>query len=300
VLLGSVRDAHLLAVATSPDLVLAAFAVFDPPIHTGEAFELLVCHGAILSQFCHHLIHLVCIDGGVIPCHTVASLAEVASELAVHHAADELLPRGLVIRAELHTRLSGVVEEFIVANPEGGIPGLVVCPTVVGADGGSGHDLGSFGMCKFYRVSASVAVADVPDIRLTHVVACCRCLADSMAALLLTGELLHVGCHSPLNSGVVGSGVVEKEHSVVLFDHALSIGDLVGSGENGGRLSLWHTEHQISDGIGDTVSTTPADGVTRGRAHPDHAFLSPHLGDPKGVVHVGSPVATVGVKLAPC
>jgi len=63
----------------------------------------------------------------------------VASDLPISHAAHELLPRGLVIRAELHTRLSGVVEEFIVADPEGGIPGLVVCPTVVGGVGSGAH-----------------------------------------------------------------------------------------------------------------------------------------------------------------
>jgi len=63
----------------------------------------------------------------------------MATDLPVSHAADELIPGGLVIRAELDTRLSGVVEELIVANPEGSIPGLVGCPTVVRGEGGSGH-----------------------------------------------------------------------------------------------------------------------------------------------------------------
>jgi len=132
VLLWFVWDGDLLTVATSPDLVLAALAMLNPPIDTGEALKLLVCHGAILSQFPQHLVHLVGINGGVIPCHTVASLAEVASDLAVHHTADELIPWGLVVRAELYTCLSGVVEELIVCHPEGGIPGLVICPTVHG------------------------------------------------------------------------------------------------------------------------------------------------------------------------
>ena len=96
--------------------------------------------GVCPSQICHHLVHLVCIDGGVCPCHAVASLDEVATDLPVSHAAHELLPGGLAVRAVLDTCLSGVVEEFIVANPEGGIPGLIVCPTVVGlVHGGSGH-----------------------------------------------------------------------------------------------------------------------------------------------------------------
>ena len=68
-------------------------------------------------------------------------------------------------------------------------------------------------------------------------------LTDCLAICCLTGELLHVGCHGTLHSGVVGSGVVEKEHAVVLFDHALSIGDLVGSGENGGQCLRRSTGH---------------------------------------------------------
>ena len=72
--------------------MLAALAMLDPPIDPCQALKLFVCHGAILSQIPQHLVHLVGIDGGVIPTHTVASLAEVASDLAVHHAADELIP----------------------------------------------------------------------------------------------------------------------------------------------------------------------------------------------------------------
>ena len=60
------------------------------------------------------------------------------------------------------------------------------------------------------------------------------------------------------------------------------------------------TEHQISDGVGVSIGPTPADGFTRGRAHPDHAFLSPQFGDPESVVHVGRPVASVRIELAPC
>jgi len=59
-------------------------------------------------------------------------------------------------------------------------------------------------------------------------------------------------------------------------------------------------EHQISDGVGVLISATPADRFTRGRAHPDHAGLSPELSEAEGVVHVGRPVATVRIELAPC
>ena len=70
--------------------------------------------------------------------------------------------------------------------------------------------------------------------------------------------------------------------------------------------SLWvmvdgsATEHQISDGVGVSIGTTPADRFTLSRAHPDHAFFAPCLSDAVGVVHVGRPVATVSVKGAPC
>ena len=103
----------------------------------GAAETPLVCG----SEIAHHLVHLVGIDGDAIPAHPIAGLHKMASDLPVSHATDELLPGGLIIAAELDTRLSGVVEEFIVANPEGSVPGLVGCPTVVGAEG-VGH--GSF------------------------------------------------------------------------------------------------------------------------------------------------------------
>ena len=82
-----------------------------------------------------------------------------------------------------------------------------------------------------------MAITDVPvsgltggDPTLTHCLAIC-CLAL---------QLLHVGCHSTLNSGVVGSGLVGQEHSVVLFDHATTIGHGRGSGGISGHLLEWH------------------------------------------------------------
>jgi len=78
-----------------------------------------------------------------------------------------------------------------------------------------------------------MAVADVPGCGLA--LRGNATLTDCLAICCLTGELLHVGCHGTLYSGVVGSGGVEQKCSVVCFDHALSIGHLVGSGENGGQ-----------------------------------------------------------------
>ena len=90
------------------------------------------------SEVCHHLVHLVCIDGDAIPAHPVTGLHEMATDLPIGHTAHELLPGGLIIRAELYTRLGGVVQELIVANPQGSVPGLVGCPTVVSGEG-AGH-----------------------------------------------------------------------------------------------------------------------------------------------------------------
>jgi len=85
------------------------------------------------SEVRHHLLHLSGVDGGVIPANTVASLTDETTNLPLHHTALELFPGGLPGGTEFHTRLSGVVQELIVADPEGGIPGFVVCPTVVGS-----------------------------------------------------------------------------------------------------------------------------------------------------------------------
>jgi len=94
------------------------------------------------SEIPEHVVHFLGVDRGVIPANAVASLNQVATDLPVSHAANELLPGGLNACLPVgHTCLSGVVEELIVADPEGGIPGFVVCPTVVGGEGGGcvGH-----------------------------------------------------------------------------------------------------------------------------------------------------------------
>ena len=87
------------------------------------------------SEIDHQGVHLHVADLGVIPCHAVRGLPDVASDVPVHHATLELLPGGLVSTAEVHARLSGIVEELVVLHPEGSVPGFVVCPTVVGRHG---------------------------------------------------------------------------------------------------------------------------------------------------------------------
>jgi hypothetical protein len=82
------------------------------------------------SEIAHHLQDLAVVDAGAVPLHAVRGLPDVASDHALGHAAYKLLPRGLIVATELHTRLSGIVEELIVLNPESDVPGFVVGPTV--------------------------------------------------------------------------------------------------------------------------------------------------------------------------
>ena len=86
--------------------------------------------GVAPSQFPQHVVHLIGVDGGVIPTHAVASLPKVGTDLSVRHAPHELVPRRLQSFPKRDARLSGVVEEFVVSDPQGGVPGFVVCPTV--------------------------------------------------------------------------------------------------------------------------------------------------------------------------
>ena len=82
------------------------------------------------SEIDHQGDHLIGIDGRIVPCHAVTRSAQEATDHAFHHATLELIPGGLIIAAVGHTCLGGVVEKLIVANPEGSVPGLVICVTV--------------------------------------------------------------------------------------------------------------------------------------------------------------------------
>ena len=56
------------------------------------------------------------------------------------------------------------------------------------------------------------------------------------------------------------------------------------------------------DGVGVSIRATPAVRVCFGVVGhcPDHALFAPCLSESVGVVNVGCPVATVGVKVGPC
>jgi hypothetical protein len=76
------------------------------------------------SEIDHHGVHLISVDLRGIPCHTVTSGAKVATDHPIHHAADELSPGGLIVATIRYTRLGGVVEKLIVADPQGGSGGI--------------------------------------------------------------------------------------------------------------------------------------------------------------------------------
>ena len=76
--------------------------------------------------------HRAGVDGIIVPTHPVASGDQVATDLPVSHATDELPPGRLTLSCELNTGAGGVVQKLIVLDPEGGVPGLVVGITVVG------------------------------------------------------------------------------------------------------------------------------------------------------------------------
>jgi hypothetical protein len=90
------------------------------------------------SELLHHVANLNAINGGIIPAATVWSF--LASTLPEH--GDQLL----VIAAAAGC----IIEGFVVANPEGDIPGLPVCPSVVA-------HVGSFDLWLVYRVRGSGA-----------------------------------------------------------------------------------------------------------------------------------------------
>ena len=75
------------------------------------------------SKFVQHLLHLIVVDGGVIVGETVARLGDTME----HQQVDAVLPRV--------GTASDAVEELVILQPQGRIPGLPVCPSVVGRVG---------------------------------------------------------------------------------------------------------------------------------------------------------------------
>ena len=111
----------------------------------------------------HHLQHLCLIDGRIVPLHPISSLPQHPTNLPISHATDEFLPGGLIGAAVLNTCLGSIVEELIVSDPEGSIPGLVVCPTVVGV---GGHRGGGGRLVRFNCSTDGVRRTSRPEKRL--------------------------------------------------------------------------------------------------------------------------------------
>ena len=72
-----------------------------------------------------------------------------------------------------------------------------------------------------------MAVADVPDLELSHVLGF-DASADALTASGLASQLIHVGLHCCLTGGVACSGGVDEESAVVLFDHVRILVGQVG------------------------------------------------------------------------
>ena len=72
------------------------------------------------SEFVQHLLHLIVVDGRVVVGETVARLRDTME----HQQVDAVLPRV--------GTASDAVEELVILQPQGRIPGLPVCPSVEG------------------------------------------------------------------------------------------------------------------------------------------------------------------------
>ena len=73
-------------------------------------------------EFCQHLIHLICVDVVVQPCHAVAR--DILTELID----ESLCPLAV---AQILVQFGVTVDHLIVTDPQGDVPCLIVCPTVV-------------------------------------------------------------------------------------------------------------------------------------------------------------------------
>ena len=141
---------------------------------------------------------------------------------------------------------------------------------------------------------ASVAITDGPVPPLSF--GCwLETLTDTLCPLCLSTQLVHVGLHCPLTGGVIGSGVVDEESAVVLFDHGSIVrGQQWGMGVMVDSASIAH-----SRGNGDHVRrhVHPLDRCAAGHA-PDRGGFGHLLSDPIGSVDGGGVVCPILVKVA--
>ncbi len=86
--------------------------------------------GGRWSEVCHHFVDLHAVDCGVVPAATVGGLFAAA---VTEHGNQVLIGPTEACQAACL-----IVQTLIVLNPEGHVPGLPVCPTVVR---GVGHEV---------------------------------------------------------------------------------------------------------------------------------------------------------------
>ena len=83
-------------------------------------------------EVCQQFVQCIGIDSRIVPLHPITGLPQHPSDLTISHTTDKLIPGGLIGAAVLNTCDSSVVEELIIVDPKSNIPGLVVCPSIVG------------------------------------------------------------------------------------------------------------------------------------------------------------------------
>ena len=88
------------------------------------------CYCIRSGEFCQHLVHLVGVDPSIHPADTIGGhLPEVHLK-----GRDEVVKARSMVEASclLNVGNGETVHRFFVLDPQGGIPGFVVCPTVEG------------------------------------------------------------------------------------------------------------------------------------------------------------------------
>ena len=159
-------------------------------------------------EVCHHLNHGIGINGRIVPTYPISSLPQHPSDLPIHHATDEFLPWGLIGAAVLNTCLGSVVEELIVADPKGSVPGLVICPTVVGVAGHRGEVVWFFLILQAtpHRIRQGV---DTCSTVLTFPLLLIRCdrLQDAQQFITIAGTIEQGRCNFKSHELVLDSVV---------------------------------------------------------------------------------------------
>ena len=214
----------------------------------------IACPLCASLEFAHHLYHLPIIDTGRIPFDAIGGLAQAASDLSLSHTANELLPRGLIIATVLNTRLSGIVQKLIVANPEGGIPGFVVGPAVVVVLHGSGRLVDGF-ILDGQGSPATIPCGSLPTVPL-HAAAVDLLIIEAIIEIEIEDLAWHV-----LNLGEQGvgfHGLVRLVDGFILQGaQFIQAARCASSSAVSSRLSAFRSARQDARSASSTQSRSP-------------------------------------------